>query len=79
MLKIVVFENCVYFKDKIIIYLNSENNKLKVGVNNFNIFVGVNFCGKSIVLELIRWCLIEEINVFVINFFDENLIVYMFC
>lgn len=79
MLKTVAFENCVHFKDKTIIYLNSENNKSKVGVNNLNIFVGANFCGKSTVLELIRRCLTEEINVSVTNSFDENLIAYTFC
>lgn len=79
MLKTVAFENCVHFKDKTIIYLNSENNKSKVGVNNLNIFVGANFCEKSTVLELIRRCLTEEINVSVTNSFDENLIAYTFC
>lgn len=54
MLKTVAFENCAHFKDTTIIYLNSKNNKSKVGVNNLNIFVGANFCGKSTVLELIR-------------------------
>lgn len=50
-----------------------------MGVNNLNIFVGANFCGKSTVLELIRRCLTEEINVSVTNSFDENLIAYTFC
>lgn len=38
--------------------------------NDFNIFVGVNFCGKSIVLELIRRCMMDEINVFLIKLFN---------
>lgn len=44
-----------------------------------NIFVGVNFCGKSIVIELIRRCMIDEINVFVISLYNKKLVVYVFC
>lgn len=93
MLKTVTFENFVHFKDKTIISLRGENNdsihsycyrppsknKETVGVNGLNIFVGANFCGKSTVLELIRRCMTEEINVSVTNSFNENLIAYAFC
>lgn len=41
--------------------------------------MGVNFCGKSIILELIRRCMIKGINVIEINLFDDKLIVYVFC
>lgn len=47
--------------------------------NGLNIFVGVNFCGKSIVIELIRRCMIDEINVLVIKLYDDRRMVYVFC
>lgn len=80
MLKAVTFENLVHFKDKTFIYLKRPcKNNATVGVNGLNIFVGANFCGKSTVLELIRRCMTEEINVSVTNSFDKNLIAYAFC
>lgn len=89
MLKTVTFENFVHFKDKTFIFLRDKNpsaiyppprkNKETVSINGLNIFVGANFCGKSTVLELIRRCMTEEINVSVTNSFNENLIAYAFC
>ncbi|XP_065932252.1 uncharacterized protein [Magallana gigas] len=49
------------------------------GWNTLNIFVGANFCGKSTVIELIRRCMTDEINVSVTNSFDNNLFAYVFC
>lgn len=51
----------------------------KVDCGALNIFVGANFCGKSTVLELIRRCMSDEINVSVTNSFDEKLDAYVFC
>ncbi|XP_061184586.1 uncharacterized protein LOC133192607 [Saccostrea echinata] len=42
-------------------------------------FVGANFCGKSTVLELIRRCMTNEINVTVTRSFNENKVAYVFC
>lgn len=47
--------------------------------NALNIFVGANFCGKSTVLELIRRCMTDEINVSVTNSFDKKSVAYVFC
>lgn len=52
MLKIIILKNFVYFKDEIVIYLD-VNKKESDGCNFLNVFVGVNFCGKSIIIELI--------------------------
>lgn len=88
MLKAIIFENLVHFKDKTFIEFKSKQsancprpckNKETVGVNRLNIFVGANFCGKSTVLELIRRCMTEEINVSITKSFDKNLIAYAFC
>lgn len=57
-----------------------DKNKEEIVVCSFlYIFVGVNFCGKSIIIELIRWCMIDEINLLKINFCFEDLVVYVFC
>lgn len=92
MLKAVTLKNFVHFEDRTIISLNREfkskqsaifprpcKNKETVGVNGLNIFVGANFCGKSAVLELIRRCMTEEINVSVTQSSDERFIAYAFC
>ena len=47
--------------------------------SNLNVFVGANFCGKSTVLELIRRCLSDSINLSVTNSFDSQKIAYVFC
>lgn len=47
--------------------------------SNLNVFVGANFCGKSTVLELIRRCLSDNINLSVTNSFDSQKIAYVFC
>lgn len=47
--------------------------------NALNIFVGANFCGKSTVLELIRRCMSEDVNVSVTRSYDENTVAYAFC
>lgn len=46
---------------------------------DLNIFVGANFCGKSTVLELIRRCMTDEINVSVTRSWDETKVAYAFC
>lgn len=40
--------------------------------NGLNIFVGANFCGKSTVIELIRRCMTDDINVSITRSYDEK-------
>lgn len=47
--------------------------------NGLNIFVGANFCGKSTVIELIRRCMTDEINVSVTKSYDDRRMAYAFC
>lgn len=47
--------------------------------NGLNIFVGANFCGKSTILELIRRCMTDDINVSVTTSYDETMVAYAFC
>lgn len=58
---------------------SDATNGETVDCNALNIFVGANFCGKSAVLELIRRCMTDEINVSVTSSFDKNLNAYVFC
>lgn len=50
-----------------------------VDYSSLNIFVGANFCGKSTVLELIRRCMTDEINVSETTSFDNFSVAYAFC
>lgn len=85
MLRAIVLENFVHFKDKTVIDFDTSQTKKqskktsKKDSKALNIFVGANHCGKSTVLELIRRCMTDEINVSVTNSFDDNLIAYAFC
>lgn len=83
MLKRIVFNNLVHFKDKTLIDFCSPERKDKDETrkksSHLNIFVGANFCGKSTVLELIRRCMTKDINLTETNAFDENIIAYAFC
>ena len=82
MLKRIVFNNLVHFKDKTLIDFGSSESKDKEKIrekSSLNIFVGANFCGKSTVLELIRRCMTKNINLTETNAFDENIIAYAFC
>lgn len=47
--------------------------------NGLNIFVGANFCGKSTIIELIRRCMTDDINVSVTTSYDETMVAYAFC
>lgn len=47
--------------------------------NGLNIFVGANFCGKSTVIELIRRCMTDDINVSITRSYDEKTVAYAFC
>lgn len=89
MLKAIALENFVHFKDKTVIDFDTSQTKKQSKKTSkkeepadskaLNIFVGANHCGKSTVLELIRRCMTDEINVSVTNSFDDNLIAYAFC
>lgn len=96
MLKAIVWENFVHFKDKNVISFNTCLNETtpqgagsKTGTeskdtdamifNDLNIFVGANFCGKSTVLELIRRCMTDEINVSETKPFNAQEVAYAFC
>lgn len=89
MLKAIVFENFVHFKNKTVISLDvskrgqaekSNVDKEPTTPNNFlNTFVGANFSGKSTVIELIRRCMTEEINASVTSSCVDNLVAYAFC
>lgn len=68
---------------------NRKNSDLhqaeKAGVNlnppenGLNLFVGANFCGKSTVIELIRRCMTEEINLSQTRSFSLESNAYAFC
>lgn len=91
MLKSMVLKNFVHFKDRTFIALNTsqmrQNDNQSTNVhsrenpdrNALNIFVGANFCGKSTVLELIRRCMSEDVNVSATRSYDENTVAYAFC
>lgn len=87
MLKSIVLKNFVHFKDKTVIALynsqkeqtEEELTKAPLHSNGLNIFVGANFCGKSTVIELIRRCMSDEINVSVTRSWDETKVAYAFC
>lgn len=96
MLKSIVFENFVHFKDKTTIKFNTHNedatttNKIPNqnsgtdencldGCHALNIFVGANFCGKSTVIELIRRCMTDEINVSVTSPYNKKSVAYALC
>lgn len=96
MLKSIVFENFVHFKDKTTIKFTTHNEDATTtngipnqnpgtdencldGCHALNIFVGANFCGKSTVIELIRRCMTDEINVSVTSSYNKKSIAYALC
>lgn len=79
MLKTIALKNFVHFKDKTVIDFDESQSNETLDHNSVHIFVGANFCGKSTILELIRRCMTEEINMSVTNSFNDNLIAYAFC
>lgn len=65
-----------YTEDKL---TNTGASTTPMDRNGLNIFVGANFCGKSTVIELIRRCMTDEINVSVTRPWNKNKIAYAFC
>lgn len=54
-------------------------NATHIEWRGLNIFVGANFCGKSTIIELIRRCMTDDINVSITSFYDETKVAYAFC
>lgn len=95
MLRTITLKNFVHFKDKTVIQLTTsinpansngnqnegteESNHGSDYCNAFNIFVGANFCGKSTIIELIRRCMTQEINVSKTRAYNNNSVAYVFC
>lgn len=78
MLKTITLKNFVHFKDETVIHLD-ENKKESDGCNSLNVFVGANFCGKSTIIELIRRCMTDEINLSKTSLCLEDSVAYAFC
>lgn len=78
MLKSITLENFVHFKDETVIEFDAPNESAD-GCNSLHIFVGANFCGKSTILELIRRCMTDEINLSKTNHCLEDSVAYAFC
>lgn len=72
MLRGMVFENFVHFKQRSIL----DFSKSEYGPN---IFVGANSTGKTAVLELIRRCMDRKLNSSLTNRFNESETAYVFC
>lgn len=87
MLRTITLKNFVHFKDKTVIQLTTSNipanpngNRNGTGYcNSLNIFVGANFCGKSTIIELIRRCMTQEINLSKTKAYDNESVAYAFC
>lgn len=95
MLRTITLKNFVHFKDKTVIQLTTSNipanpngnrkkktEKSQNGTdycNSLNIFVGANFCGKSTIIELIRRCMTQEINLSKTKAYDNVSVAYAFC
>lgn len=87
MLRTITLKNFVHFKDKTVIQLTTSNipaspNGNRNGTdycNSLNIFVGANFCGKSTIIELIRRCMTQEINLSKTKAYDNESVAYAFC
>lgn len=93
MLRCMVFENLVLFKNREFIDFikipskKTENESIDNSSgptectsieSGLNIFVGANFCGKSSVVELIRRCMTENINISQTSSFDAKSRAYVF-
>ncbi|XP_052720973.1 uncharacterized protein LOC128192386 [Crassostrea angulata] len=78
MLKTITLKNFVHFKDETVIHLDA-NKKESDGCNSLNVFVGANFCGKSTIIELIRRCMTDEINLSKTSLCLEDSVAYAFC
>lgn len=78
MLKTITLKNFVHFKDETAIHFDA-NTKETDSTNSPHIFVGANFCGKSTILELIRRCMTDEINLSKTNLCLEDSVAYAFC
>lgn len=59
--------------------MTDENEEETVACNSLHIFVGANCCGKSTILELIRRCMTDEINLSKTNHCLEDSVAYVFC
>lgn len=87
MLRTITLKNFVHFKDKTVIQLTTSNipanpngNRNRTDYcNSLNIFVGANFCGKSTIIELIRRCMTQEINLSKTKAYDNVSVAYAFC
>lgn len=87
MLRTITLKNFVHFKDKTVIQLTTSNipanpNGNRNGTdycNSLNIFVGANFCGKSTIIELIRRCMTQDINLSKTKAYDNESVAYAFC
>lgn len=78
MLKTITLKNFVHFKDETVIHLDA-NKEERDGCNSLNVFVGANFCGKSTIIELIRRCMTDEINLSKTNLCLEDSVAYAVC
>lgn len=93
MLKTITLKNFVHFKDETVIQFDASNRraggneqqrigakkKQSVACNSLHIFVGPNFCGKSTILELIRRCMTDKINLSKTKVSLEDSVAYAFC
>eukprot|EP00105_Crassostrea_gigas_P036496 XP_019920644.1 PREDICTED: uncharacterized protein LOC105322826 [Crassostrea gigas] len=59
--------------------MTDENKEETVACSSLHIFVGANFCGKSTIIELIRRCMTDEINLSKTNLCLEDSVAYAFC
>ena len=93
MLRCIVFENLVHFKKRQFIdFIKTPSKKTEnESIDNssgptectsfesgLNIFVGANFCGKSSVVEVIRRCMTENINMSQTSSFDPKSRAFVF-
>lgn len=59
--------------------MTDKNKEETVACSSLHIFVGANFCGKSTIIELIRRCMTDEINLSKTNLCLEDSVAYAFC
>lgn len=59
--------------------MTDRNKEETVACGSLHIFVGANFCGKSTIIELIRRCMTDEINLSKTNLCLEDSVAYAFC
>lgn len=78
MLKRITLKNFVQFEDETVIHLDASNI-IADACNSPHIFVGANFSGKSTIIELIRRCMTDEINLTKTSLCLEDSVAYAFC